>query len=62
MMRCVTIEMCRDGFGLKANLACRLRIMWISSIPERIMSAVFSDLNAQSIPRGGRSPSIRMSI
>jgi hypothetical protein len=35
----------RDGFGLKANLACRLRIMWISSTPDRIISAAFSDLN-----------------
>lgn len=35
----------RDGLGLKAYLACRLRIMWIISIPDRMMEAAAVDLN-----------------
>ncbi len=34
----------KDGFGLKAYLACRLRIMWIISIPDRMVEAVAVDL------------------
>ena len=34
----------RDGSGLKAYLACRLRIMWTISMPDRMMPAVRDDL------------------
>jgi hypothetical protein len=30
---------------LKANLACRLRIIWTNSMPDRIVAALSTDLN-----------------
>jgi hypothetical protein len=34
----------REGLGLKANLACRFRIMWTISMPDRMMLADAMDL------------------
>ncbi len=34
----------REGLGLKANLACRFRIMWTISMPDGMMLADAMDL------------------